>query len=331
MRPLEHWMRLRAMAIIVCLWLPGGSGMAAQKGGTAKARLGKARAAAAKWQSDAALVTVSALQANADGTAPAGVAGWNFTFHSKKTGKWISYHAGPSGLEAVDLPAGFTQAVPQEFIDSDKVLPEVSKHGFKMSGATLLQLNVVYDRNVKPGFYWCATGETDITPQLEVKSWCVDPKTGKFVARLAGGAMTPEAAKPKGGGTFAVDLSKCGGFAAADAAGHLGVPAAHVKAAAEKVSDSEWKCTFAAGGGKALVFTISSAASVKEAEARIEQYRKTLDDEYTELTLNKDAEGIWSNATSTLTVRRGNVIVRTLQPAEKVKQAKLADSVVGKF
>jgi hypothetical protein len=76
---------------------------------------------------------------------------------------------------------------------------------------------------------------------------------------------------------------------------------------------------------------ISSAPSVKEAEARIEQYRKTLKDDYTELTLNNGTEGIWSNASSTLTARRGNIIVRTLQPAGKVGQAKLADSVAAKF
>jgi hypothetical protein len=47
--------------------------------------------------------------------------------------------------------------------------------------------------------------------------------------------------------------------------------------------------------------------------------------------LNNGAEGVWSNAAGTLTVRRGNVIVRTLPPLGKVPQAKLADAVVGKL
>lgn len=308
--------------------------VAAPKGATARKRLAEARATAMKWQPDAVLVTLSALKAAGDGTAGMGITGWVYTFYSKKSGMWIAYDVGPKGLEPTKLPSGLKAAVPDNFIDSDKVLPEVSKHGFKKSGDTLLQLNVVYDKNVKPGVYWCATSVADLTPKMGARSWCVDPKTGKFVARLAGGAISTPAAKPvpsKSGGMFAVNLSKCGGFAAADAAGHLGVPAAQVKATAEKVSNNEWKCSFAAGGGKVLVFTISSAASVKDAEAGIEKYRKTLGDNYTEIMLNNDAEGYWSNASSTLTVRRGNIIVRTLKPADKVKQAKLADSVVAKF
>ena len=58
---------------------------------------------------------------------------------------------------------------------------------------------------------------------------------------------------------------------------------------------------------------------------------QTLKDDYTEMLLKHDAEGIWSNAAGTLTVRRGNVIVRTLPPLAKVPQAKLANDVVGKF
>ncbi len=317
------------MSAAAVLWIS--DGMAAAKAATAKARLAEARAAAAKWQPDAVLVTVSALRTNDDGTAPASMLGWTYTFYSQKSGKWIGFHAGPGGLESTAIPAGFRVKVPDEFVDSDKVLPEVGKQGFKKGGDTLLQLNVVYDWNIKPGVYWCATGAADFTPPAGPKSWCVDPKTGKFVARLGGGAQKPQATKPAAAvGMFTVDLSKCGGFSAADAAGHLGVAAAQVKTNAAKMSDTEWKCTFA-GGGKALEFTISSAPSVKEAEARIAQYRNTLKDDYTELTMNNGTEGVWSNASSTLTARRGNVIVRTLKPAGKLGQAKLADSVAAKF
>ena len=305
-------------------------GLAAAGAATAKARLAEARAAVAKWQADAVLVTVSALKANDDGTAPPSVLGWNYTFYSSKAGKWMGYHVGPGDLESVAIPAGFKVKVPDEFIDSDKVLPEVRKQGFKKNGDTLLQLNVYYDSNIKSGVYWCATSAADFTPPAGPRSWCVDPQTGKFVARLSGGTQKPQATKPAAPGMFTVDLSKCGGFAAADAAGHLGVAVTKVKTEAAKVSDTEWKCTFA-GGGKALEFTISSAPSVKEAKARIEKYRKSLNDDYTELSLNNGTEGIWSNASSTLTVWRGNVIVRTLKPAEKRKQAELADSIAAKF
>ncbi len=325
-------MALKTLASAACaaavLW--AAVAVAAAGPATAKARLAEARAAAAKWQADAVLVTLSALKANDDGTAPASIVGWTYTFYSPRAGKWIAFHAGPSALESTAVPAGFKVKVPDEFVDSDKVLPEVRKQGFKKSGDTVLQLNVVYDSSIKPGVYWCATGASDFTPPAGPRSWCVDPASGKFVGRLAGGTQKPQATKPAAPGMFSVDLSKCGGFTAADAAGHLGVAPAQVKTNAAKVSDSEWKCSFSSGA-KALEFTIASAPSVKEAEARIEKYRKTLKDDYTELTMNNGTEGVWSNASSTLTARRGNVIVRTLKPAEKLRQAKLADAIAAKF
>jgi hypothetical protein len=305
---------------------------AAAAADTARARLAEARALAAKWQPDAALVTVSALQAKDDGTAAPGLAGWVYQFHSAKTGRWIGVHAGPKGLERQDLPAGLKAPVPQDFVDSDKALDAARKAGFKKSGDTLLVLALVADPSLKTGVYWCATGQADMTtkPELRVRSWCVDPKSGKFVARLSGGATA--AAKPaaKAPAVFALDPSKCGGFTAADAAPHLGAAAAQVKTAAEKTGADEWKCSYTAGG-KTLGFTIAAAKSAKEAQARLEKYTATLKDDYTEIMLNNGAEGVWSNAAGTLTVRRGNVIVRTLPPLGKVPQAKLADAVVGKL
>ena len=322
------------LTAIICMAAAAWStdGAAAKGGATAKAKLSEARAAAKKWQPDATLVTLSALKVNDDGTAPAGAIGWTYTFYSPKTGKWLGISIEAAGLDSLSLPAGLKVPVPDQFVDSDKVLQEVAKHGYKKSGDTMVQLNVYY-HGIKPGVYWCATRSVDMPASAAAlpKSWCVDPASGKFVARLEGGStQAPQAAKPAPESTFTVDLSKCGGFAAADAAPHLGVSAAQVKTETAKVSDAEWKCTFSAGG-KALAFTITAAPSVKEAQARIAKYSKTLKDDYTELSLSKGAEGVWSNASSTLTVRRGNIIVRTLQPAEKLKQVKLADSVAAKF
>ncbi|HEX9184523.1 MAG TPA: hypothetical protein VF876_14805 [Burkholderiales bacterium] len=309
------------------------AGAAGAAGGTAKARLAEARALAAKWQPDAMLVTVSALQAKDDGTAAPGTSGWVYQFHSPKTGKWIGVHAGAKGLERQDLPAGMKTPLPQDFVDSDKALDAARNGGFKKSGDTLLVLALVADPSVKTGVYWCATGKADMIsePVLRVRSWCVDPKSGNFVARLAGGAATAASKPaPAAPGMFAIDPAKCGGFTAADAAPHLGAPAAQVKTASEKGSGDEWKCSYSAGG-KTLTFTIAAAKSVKEAESRMDKYTATLKDDYTEMILNHGAEGVWSNAANALTVRRGNVIVRTLPPLAKVPQAKLANDVVGKF
>lgn len=311
------------------------AGAAAAAGNTAKSRLAEARALAAKWQADAVLVTVSALQAKDDGTAAPGLSGWIYQFHSPKANKWISVYTGKKGLERDDLPVGMKTPLPQDFVDSDKALDAARKGGFKKSGDTLLALHFVADPTLKAGVYWCATGEQDLisAPVVSVRSWCVDPKSGSFVARLAGSAAAtakPAASKPAAAGVFAIDPSKCGGFTAADAAPHLGAPAAQVKAASEKAAGDEWKCSYSAGG-KTLAFTIAAAKSVKEAESRMDKYTATLKDDYTEMILNHGAEGVWSNAANTLTVRRGNVIVRTLPPLAKVPQAKLANAVVGKF
>jgi hypothetical protein len=180
--------------------------------------------------------------------------------------------------------------------------------------------------------YWCAAAEPDLTPELWLKSWCVDPKTGKFVARLAGGgvgAQTPKPEADKPAAALALDPSKCGGFTAADAATHLGVPASQVKPKADKLADNEWRCTYTAGGGKAVSFTIAPAKSAKEADAQMQQYRTKLGDDYTEISLGDD--GVWTKATATFTVRKGNVTVRTSQPADKLKQVQLAKSVLEKF
>jgi hypothetical protein len=322
-----------ALAALLATAIAGG---AAAAGNTAKSRLAEARTLAAKWQADAVLVTVSALQAKDDGTAAPGLSGWIYQFHSPKANKWISVYTGKKGLERDDLPVGLKTPLPQDFVDSDKALDAARKGGFKKSGDTLLALHFVADPSVKAGVYWCATGEKDLTtaPVVSVRSWCVDPKSGQFVARLSGGgaaaAAKPAAAKPAAAGVFAIDPSKCGGFTAADAAPHLGAPAAQVKASSEKAGGDEWKCSFTAGG-KTLAFTLAAAKSVKEAEARMDKYTATLKDDYTEIMLNHGAEGVWSNAANTLTVRRGNVIVRTLPPLAKVPQAKLANDVVGKF
>jgi hypothetical protein len=255
-----------------------------------------------------------------------------YTFYSKKAGKWIGIHAEAKGLEQQALPAGMTTPVPAEFVDSDEVLAEVRKHGFKRSGDTLLGLMLVGDRNLKTGVYWCAASEADVTPEMWLKSWCVDPKSGKFVARLAGGGVAAPAAKPADETTTAVspvDPSKCGGFGASDAAAHLGLPASQVTGKTEKVAENEWRCTYTAGAGKVLTFTIAAAKTVKEAQARMDQYRSTLGDDYTEISLDDD--GVWANASGTFTVRKGNVTVHTLQPADKAKQVKLAKAVLDRF
>jgi hypothetical protein len=71
-----RWVRRSVASCVVagvcCLLWPK---PALAGGSTAKARPSAARAAAAQWQKDAVLVTVSTLQAAEDGTAPLHVGG----------------------------------------------------------------------------------------------------------------------------------------------------------------------------------------------------------------------------------------------------------------
>ncbi|MHB8767214.1 MAG: hypothetical protein ACYDA8_23140, partial [Deferrisomatales bacterium] len=103
------WRWVLSVLVGTCLVLGPGPAAAAGKPDTARARLAEARAAAVQWQKDAVLVTVSALQAAPDGTAPLHGGGWVYTFYSKRAKKWAGFHATPKGLERVDLPAGLTE------------------------------------------------------------------------------------------------------------------------------------------------------------------------------------------------------------------------------
>ena len=113
-----------ALATLLAIAL---AGAAAAAGNTAKSRLADARSLAAKWQPDAVLVTVSALQAKDHGTAAAGLSGWIYQFHSPKANKWVSVYTGKKGLERDDLPVGLKTPLPQDFVDSDKALDAARK------------------------------------------------------------------------------------------------------------------------------------------------------------------------------------------------------------
>lgn len=309
--------------------------------GTARARLTEARSAAAQWQKDAVLVSVTALQAAGDGTAPPNVAGWVYTFHSRNAKAWAGFHAAPEGLERVDVPAGFTQPLPGQFVDSDRVMSEVRKHGFKESGATLLTLTPQRDENLKPGVYWCAAGAEDLSAERGMRAYCVDPASGRFVARMAGAPISPSSAAPpaapepgKGaaqGGTLAgFDPAHCGGFSAADAAAILGVAANSLTRKVEQVHPSLWTCTFApAKSGARVAFSIEVAKSAAEAAAQMDRYRKNLGDAYSDL-MGMEDEGVWTEVNKTVTYRKKNVTIQVQQPDGKIPQLRVVQALLSK-
>jgi hypothetical protein len=314
-----------------------GPSAGAASAATAHARLADAKAAAARWQKDAALVSVTALQAADDGTAPRNAAGWVYTFHSRSAKRWAGFHAGPGGMERVDLPAGLTEPVPGSFVDSDRVLAEIRKHGFRKQGDTLLVLMFLRDPSLKPGVYWCGASAADVSSERGMRGYCVDPASGRFVARMAGqpaagaeaGTRSREAKPPAtGGGLASVDPAQCGGYSAADAAAILGVPASGVSRRAQRVDERAWTCSFASGkGGPQVVFRIEVARSAAEAAAEMERYRKRLHDEYSDL-MGLGDEGVWTEVDRSVTYRKQNVTIRVQQPPDKLAQLKVAKTIL---
>jgi hypothetical protein len=314
------------MSIFCSLLVFGWAGIAvAGKPTTAKVLLAEARQAAARWQADAILVSVTTLQANDDGTAPANVLGWTYTFHSKKAGRWVAFHGGPKGLEQVDLPSGFTQSLPAEFVDSDRVLAEVRKNGFSRSGETMVTLVPQSDPNIASGVYWCVAGRKELSAELGMRGYCVDPATGKFVAKLAGrpAEALKQAPAGKGGSLLSVDLARCGGLTEGEVAAILGVPADKVTFAGKVAGAGRGTCSFSGPAGTGIVFEVSVWKSVAEAEAEMERQRKRLDDNYRDIMGLAD-DGIWTEFDGSYTGRRVNVTIRVTQPADKIVKLKAA-------
>jgi hypothetical protein len=224
-------------------------------------------------------------------------------------------------------------------VDSDAVLAEVRKHGFKKQGDTLLVLMPQRDADLKPGVYWCAASGADVSAERGMRGFCVHPATGKFVARMAGqpapppraSARSPEPERPATGGVRAgQDPAQCGGFSAADAAAILGVPASSVPRRAERVNGNLWTCSFgSAKGGPHVVFTIEVAKNAAEAAAQMERYRHRLRDDYSDL-MGLGDEGVWTEVNRTVTYRKQNVTIQVQQPPDKLMQLRVVKALFEK-
>lgn len=145
------------------------------------------------------------------------------------------------------------------------------------------------------------------------------------------------------GKVYAPDMNNCAGFAAADAAEIMNLPAAAITAATRKVRDGLWMCTFSAER-KELKFSVALAASAADAATDMSRYRDSLETEAGTPTyrgrLRRGAwsevlplgeESTWTDITRTLTVRQGNLTIQVQRPTTKLDQIRVVRAFLKKL
>jgi hypothetical protein len=152
---------------------------------TARAAFKQAREVAKKWQSDSVLYEVRAFYGDSNFVSE--YDGWYFSFYSKRQkgcyevtieGKRVTHFATAFCSE------GYIKAIEEGFvIDSDRVIQEVKKHGFK-DGEGHISMDLRYHITLsgKNGIFWRIGGPPEKEGSERVDFY-VDPKSGKFIAK----------------------------------------------------------------------------------------------------------------------------------------------------
>lgn len=144
---------------------------------TARAALPQVAEAAKKWQPDAVVTHVSTLGGKADGKASA----WLYTVYSPKVKKSAIVTARDTKVELEEvLRNSSTEALPAEYLDSDKALDAARKAGFKTDGKDIgFGLTTFGTSTKKPFVAWAIT---ILTPQ-GASSVTLDSKDGALIKR----------------------------------------------------------------------------------------------------------------------------------------------------
>ena len=146
-------------------------------GATAKAEFSQAQELARKWKADAALVQLSTLSGNMDGTAEK----WSFLFHSSQAKKGYKVDVKDGKIaQTIEVSSSFTDAVDGDFIDSAQAMAEAKKNGLKGKGRSMMTLHTMLKGTKNQGAYWNIVGDL-----AEGKSTIIDAKTGKFFRHQA--------------------------------------------------------------------------------------------------------------------------------------------------
>ncbi|TFH32039.1 MAG: hypothetical protein E4G97_03205 [Deltaproteobacteria bacterium] len=155
---------------------------------TAKSGLEKAVAEAKKWKPDAVLAGVGTLNAKVDGTSFF----WNYDFQSHKTNtcaRVIILATGKATTQDYGNCTFSSKPIATTFVDSPAAVTAAKAGGFQAGEEINLSLTHRRDRNLTPSreCWSLSSPEHDFDKKNAVmRSWCVDPKSGKFVTRLAG-------------------------------------------------------------------------------------------------------------------------------------------------
>ena len=183
---------MNRILVMICVLVVIGSPGAAPPAGaadlvTAKSGLEKAVAEAKKWKPDAELSMVGTGNAKADGTSMF----WNYDFQSKKTRTCARVMVLAIGRVTTQDFGECTLAKPiaTTFVDSPAAMAGAKAGGFQAGEEISLVLNHRSDKNLNPSreCWRISSPEHDFDKKKSVmRSWCVDPKSGKFVTRLAG-------------------------------------------------------------------------------------------------------------------------------------------------
>ena len=144
-----------AIAALLCAAL--GFASHAWPAPTARTPIKDSAAAAQKWQSDSVLTHVSTVAARADGTA----ASWLFTYYSPKAKRSAIVTARDGGKVEIepDVRNSSTDALPGEFIDSDRAVALATKAGLKLKvgASVMLGLTSASAKLSKSTVYWVVT------------------------------------------------------------------------------------------------------------------------------------------------------------------------------
>jgi hypothetical protein len=154
---------------------------------TAKSGLEKAVAEAKKWKPDAELSGVSTSNAKEDGKSVV----WTYSFQSRKTrtcARVIILAAGRVTIQDLGNCTLF-KPIATTFVDSPEAVAVAKAGGFQVGEEISMHLTHRLDKNLTPSreCWSLSTYEHDFDRKIGlIRGWCVDPKNGKFVTRLAG-------------------------------------------------------------------------------------------------------------------------------------------------